>query len=70
MVSPLPCHSLTLAGASIEVKFAPSANGSLMMLTVKVFRNLILASVSFSLPGPGFEKETMMRGGLWLMTLK
>lgn len=51
-VRPLIGHSLTSSGASIEVEFAPSMKGSLMMFTVNPLVALILAAVSLRPRGP------------------
>jgi hypothetical protein len=63
VVNPLPIHSFTSSGASIDVKLAFVTNGSDMILTVNplVARMFSLVSFSFS---RGWINETLIRGGL------
>lgn len=56
-------HSSTLAGASIDVLFAASMNGSLIILTVNSFVASMFSWVSFGLRGDK-EKEMLNKGGL------
>jgi len=62
LVSPLMDHSLNPGGASTEVTFAFSMNGSLMMLTVNPWLFLTLFVVSLIRAGP-FEQENDTMGG-------
>lgn len=63
IVKPLISHSFTSAGASTDVTFAASTNGSLMMLTVNSFVECMFSLLSLGLEGDK-EKETLRRGGL------
>ena len=64
LVNPLPIHSSTSSGASMDVKLAFVTNGSDMILTVNSFVARMFSLVSFSLCR-GWRKETLIRGGLW-----
>lgn len=66
LVNPLPCHSSTYSGASMDVKLAFVTNGSDIILTVKPFVARMFSLVSFSLC-LGCENEMLMRGG-WCET--
>lgn len=63
IVNPLNAHISTCSGASIDVTFAASTNGSLTMLTVNSLVAIMFARVS-----SGFcdvtENEMLRRGGL------
>ena len=65
-------HSLTSRGESIDVTFAFSRNGSLMMFTVNCFVFLMLSAVSFRPPSESEEIDTETSGGdcvTWLNQL-
>lgn len=72
-VSPLGDHSLTSAGASIDVALASSIKGSLMMLMTKppvLF--LTLSVVSLSLSGAALRQEKATTGGqllIWTISI-
>lgn len=61
-VNPLTTHSSTSGGASIEVAFAASKNGSLIMFTVNVFVAKILSRVFLPMPWK-MANETPTMGG-------
>jgi hypothetical protein len=63
LVNPLPIHSSTPSGASIDVKLAFVTNGSDIMLTVKPLVARMFSLVSFSLCR-GWRNETLISGGL------
>lgn len=73
-VSPLGDHSLTSAGASIDVALASSIKGSLMMLMTKppvLF--LTLSVVSLSLSGAALRQEKATTGGqllIWTISIE
>lgn len=62
-VNPLTAHSPIVDGALIEQALACSTKGSLMMLTVKPFPDLMLLVVSLTRSGP-LEHEMETVGGL------
>lgn len=64
LVRPEIGHSLMFAGASMDVTFAFSIKGSLMMFTVKPLVALMLCAVSFSEPVGLAEQETDIIAGL------
>jgi hypothetical protein len=63
IVKPLSSHSFTSAGASTDVTFAASTNGSLTMLIVNSFVVIVFSRLSLSLLGDK-ENETLRSGGL------
>lgn len=61
-LNPLPSHSSTSTGASIEVQFAACTHGSEITFTVNSCVSLMILVVSFH-AFPSEDTENMIRGG-------